>query len=506
MKTSYLKPNFKRNPLNYVFVVLFFVLGFVSASAFAYVQTFSSGLYHENRTQAYNACVSHRGSSPCRTGSRGTGQVFSGYPVVEYFKYYDDTTNDGVFRYEWQYTCGSGKVYTSGEQCVIDTRPPPPPDCPIDDLQVLSYEYMSSSKVSNKFPTNFTKDGCNYTVLGVALTEGYDDFLSNTNLPEDGAYNSCATLVDGFDTSCLFTTIARGTGPSEPETPNTPDIDKTPEDLEEQGYKETTDNRVDESEKTVGETVTETLSDGSVSTQTTQETVTRGKGFTAVKKTDVLSVTRTDGIQKIVTTTTTKFTNDDGTTKTVVTENTTYTQKPVDVVTITKNPDGTYSYSAGKTPSSSSGTTKTTTTNKDADGNTTGESSTTSGECKEGAENCQDGKAGECDPTKEDCGDGKEWAPEEGDGLFDMEGMAAKIEEAKQSLSTAISDVRSEASELVEFDGSGTSSLGCLPSIVVPHFGTYTMCLSQYASALEPISFAFLFMATLIALMIILRD
>jgi hypothetical protein len=499
MNCSYLKPNFKHHPLNYVFVIAFFFVGFFPAQAFA-----GNTYYSYHTGDGSDRAVGIDQEAAC--GNWGGSWVDG----VQCWANPDKTGGSPVGYWNYCYAPTNHYVSDTAPYC-SDTPAPDPVACPSDVLSVVSYEYFGKDHSSSSFPEIMIKDGCAYSMVGASGTDGFDDILTdNPQLDDEGTYTDCVTLVDNSDYKCVVLSVMRSTGDStEPSTPDVdvqPSVDDVIDKLSEDGFESTTDNRVDESDYNLGDKITEMLNGDSVTTQTSNETVTRGKGFTATKKTDVVNVTRTDGIQKITATTTTTYKKDDGTTKTVVVSNTTYTQKPVDNIIVTKNADGTISITSGTTPGSSTGTTKTTTTNKDADGNTTSESSSSKGECKEGAENCEDGGAGDCDPTKEECAGEKPWEPKEGTGAFDMDGLAAKIADSKVRLQGVITTVRGEASELVEFDGAGSNRLGCLPSITVPHFGTYDMCLSQYSSQLEPISYAFLFIATFIAIMILLRD
>lgn len=118
MNLSYLKPNFRSHPLNYVFALVFFVLGFVPASAFAAVVE----RYYPDYTSAYGACTSAN-AFLCK-GINGTDSLRSDYQRASYISY------SGTYYYyayprAGQVDCPAGVDLTTGD-CVA---PPTPENC-----------------------------------------------------------------------------------------------------------------------------------------------------------------------------------------------------------------------------------------------------------------------------------------------------------------------------------------------------------------------------------------
>jgi hypothetical protein len=451
--------------------------------------------YHGTDPLAYQACYSAWGS--CNKNAN-----------LNYYFYRDYVTGDDVATDYRYFYCKNGQVVGNGGTSCIE-----PPDCDAGELKLLTFEYMGKDR-SKPQPTILTDEGCNYSIAGVGNNEGYSDFLSETGMT-DSYSTDCYDLVDGSDYVCVVTQVMQATG--DPVDDNYDDentrFDESVSDRDEYyqdaGYEKTDDNRIDYEDYNLGDAITEHYDDGAtVETQTSQETVVRGDGVVIDRKTDVTTVTRTDGIKRVVTTTTTTTTNPDGTSTEVVTTNTTYTREPVDQYTITRNPDGTLSIEAGSTDGSSAGQTTTKTTNKDADGNVTSSESETKGECAPGTENCSDTAAGDCDPTKQECNQEEEkpWSPASNSPTyFDVDSVSAQIETAKQDLQQTFLDIKNEASSLVSPSLSASASLPTY-SANLGVFGVIDWDLSLYESELSNLALAFLFVATFIAAMILLRD
>jgi hypothetical protein len=384
------------------------------------------------------------------------------------------------------------------------------PTCPTGLKRITyTYFYTKEHEYDNFSPCDVSIDGCGYTICGAGTIDGFDELSE----PEDG-YPECHKTEGGGenDVTCTVTDVANGTGSSVSD-------ETTIIGAEEGGYSDlgledekVTDTTVSNSQTTVTGPTTETLPDGStVTTKTEQTTQTVGDGVKVTEDTTTVSTTNTDGITKTTTTTTTTTNNPDGTSSETVRSNTTYTNAPQTTCQSGLNLNGERYLNCSATAGSQNGSTTTTTTTKDADGNVTGQTSSTESECQttEGVDPNCNGNSQTCDPTKdanacktEDEGD--PWAPSgEEAGTFDIDSIEADITSAKSDLSNTLSTIKAEAADLVSVDLSGSANLPSL-DFDLGSFGSFPIDLSSYDSEFSPIRFALLFAATVSAVFILL--
>jgi hypothetical protein len=384
----YLKtPNFKHHPLNYVFVIAFFFVGFFPAQAFA-----GNTYYSYHTGDGSDRAVGVDQEAAC--GNWGGSWVDG----VQCWANPDKTGGSPVGYWNYCYAPTNHYVSDTAPHC-SDSPAPDPVNCPEGELAVVSYEFMSSS--SGSFPTQIIKNGCSYSPVGAMSSPDFQDMLDENPLLDKNGFNTeCVTLVDGSDIKCIATTVMKSVGENaEPSTPNVeadPSTDEQQDRFDEAGYKKTTDTTSDHEEKTLGEKITESLNDGStVETKTDTHTITKGDGTKVKKDTETTTVTRTDGIKKKTTVTETTVTKPDGSTVKTTTENVTYTKSPEDKWIVKKNADGTVSITVDKSAGSQSGATTTSKKCKDSEGKTTCDESKTTGD--------DDAKqAGDCEKNPND--------------------------------------------------------------------------------------------------------
>lgn len=240
-------------------------------------------------------------------------------------------------------------------------------------------------------------------------------------------------------------------------------------------------------------TTTETNPDGSVTTtETTQITQLNDQGQTVEIIGDSIVLKNKDGEIVDILQQTTYNSYTDGSSQIIETITTTAT--PNTVTEVKKNlTDGSTSVTTRTYSSGKSGTTVTTKTeNFDSTGKSTGSTQVTDGKINDTGE-------GEGDDEKTD------YQMPTGKGDFDdaTTEMQQKIAQAKQDLSDKLEQIKTEASQLIDFNQSGTGSLPCTEEIVDDI--EIRICATDYEDELSNLGNLIFFAFSILALFILLR-
>lgn len=350
---QFLTPNFKSHPLNYVFAVVFFVLGFVPTSAFATTdidyQSYSSS------SAAFADCKHFADSqgSNCFNDSSNN--------------YWSFVTPSGSYRYKFNY--------------INDVDPTP--DCPEAGTKyTLGFAPVAGSGFGSTIGNKKSLDGCTL----VPKNRTVDCF----DAPEGSL--GCL-MMDGYEYTGESDPVGEPSPPVvDPEAAQPVDIPET------EPLKDGKNLAKETTETIIQDTVTETMPDGTVVKQDVTTTIsTKGKGTDIETTTEQKKIVRDNGITKTQTTTTTTTTNPDGS-KSIVTEtDTSYEQSDKELI-IVKNADGSISIVKNEGYKGSSKTKNT--KNFDAEGKKTSE---TEEKEQAGEEEENTGKFCEDNPELVDC-------------------------------------------------------------------------------------------------------
>lgn len=396
---------------------------------------------------AYYACASNSQSSvwdgTWYEESRGAPPTHSTGSDVSIKCNKQNGTEYGV-NVDW-YRCDDDEDFDDGlEQCVPAQ---PPQDCSTQDGVDKAFRGSSGG-----LPSEICSGGCEYTYEhGLSFDDG-SWFVAGT-----GTGQACT----GDDTG---TESSPGNGPTQSEDPSPTTQTNTDPPVTSQD------------DPVPGATTTTTES-------TTTESDPGGQGVTTTS-TDI-TMEKEGDTTKTTTTTTTTTTYPDGTTTTTTHRDVTFS----DPGTINGTFDGTTWTFTDTGPNNTSGSsTTTTTTNPDG-------SSTTNSSAQGDSDG--DGKDGEGDE------DGDDWTWQKGPpGEFTD--LAGDIDQARTDLETAINNVRAEASTFFEQAATGSGGLPCFTWTILGN--TTNICLAPYEDELSIIAAFILFLASVLAVRIILSD
>lgn len=234
--------------------------------------------------------------------------------------------------------------------------------------------------------------------------------------------------------------------------------------------------------------------DGSTTTTEGETTTTTtGSGTTVVNGTNVTTVTNSDGSVTTTTVTTTTTSYPDGSSETTTTTTTETTDSGGTQTDIPSDPSSPVTQT--DIPGGDSEGTSTTTTGTDPDGNVT-----------DSSDNCT---GTECPPVEEEPVEEEPFNPEFpiGTGSFDdaLIDINSDVAIAKQDLLTTFNTIKGEINALFSFTAGSGGSLPCPPPVVIANFGEFDICMTEYESQLAFVAQALFFVASFLAIAIILR-
>ncbi|MBF0456093.1 MAG: hypothetical protein HQL72_14900 [Magnetococcales bacterium] len=90
-------------------------------------------------------------------------------------------------------------------------------------------------------------------------------------------------------------------------------------------------------------------------------------------------------------------------------------------------------------------------------------------------------------------------------GSFDLTALNTRIATAENQFDTAWQALKSNLTNIMTVNLSGTESLPCLPAWDIPYGGSVQLCLSDYSIALSYLASAILVVATVTALSVVFR-
>jgi len=244
--------------------------------------------------------------------------------------------------------------------------------------------------------------------------------------------------------------------------------------------------------------VVETLPDGTVITTDLKIDSSSASDSITISETnpDFIFIQEKDGSTTITQTQTTTTSNPDGSSVVETEKTNSYTSPKTDTTTVDKS---TGSASITSSGGQASGSTSIITNNYNPSGELTGSTQEQTGDGSGTDEPC---------PVDTICAeDGTEYALPEGEGSFDdaMTQAGSDIAQAKTDLLSTFNAIKSEASSLVSFSGSGSGALPCPPPVDLGTFGQFDLCMSDHENQLSIIGTILIFVASFLALAIILR-
>ncbi|MEH6628286.1 MAG: hypothetical protein V7739_17775 [Motiliproteus sp.] len=358
----YLKPNFSKHPLNWVFTFLLF-FGSFSITSVAKAETFPTEVWEVLFVGVYYQSKGETSSYMMNYASTG-GRTFVGW----------DYDTDTGMRIRWhisdgrQYTMTAASSTCPSANSALNTLcyTPIPVNCPAagDPLTFTVGLYDLSNSLSQSAGTVMSFGGCGFTLQGGQ---------------EYGTYGIYCEATAG---DCYSTQELTATGLEQAPSADNPLLMDETTSPQEADRIEGTDNT---SDITIIPKTTEQVGDQTIEVETTVKTETRADGVIITEKTDKIIAEYSPGITKTTTTTTTTTTELDGS-KTVQTETTTaFVQAPKDVFIVGKE-DGVTTIT--NVPGSTAGSGITVIEAFDPTGKKTGETSTGSqtgtGEAEDG--------------------------------------------------------------------------------------------------------------------------
>lgn len=343
-----MKPNFKNHPFNYFFSLLLFLSAYsIASTAIAdgyqqgYFWTSVYGYVRSPQQAADDFANSRNWSSGGQWGNCSGG----GDP-------------DRVWLYG--FNCGSVGYSTTMEKlsCVghEDETYCSLPGCDFDQPPAeILVQIPGSESPSDFYGTKVVIGNCVWTPQQTNLA------FSPWKNPDDGSLWLKETYVPFSDVDPSDTETVEGYMATAPEVSDLSELDA--------------DNREDTYDKTIDNPIVTQVGDSTQTVEVETETEVVAKGTTVESSPEKVVITEFGGVRKEVTTTTITTTHPDGSSDVQEVVETTYTQVPGEKVTY--NTD-TSSVNWTAIPGQSSGTTKTTNTSKNSQGEVTAQTSNTS--------------------------------------------------------------------------------------------------------------------------------
>jgi len=375
------------------------------------------------------------------------------------------------FDYYWiQYnvTRVKFKACNNGDSCVFpEVLTASGCSAPVSPCDSAEPKLIKTTDILNLFPSHVDSEGCwwspdHSTMVVVVtddcnrdgcITEGYYNYNSSSSEPADGDPN--------------FT------------PPGESFVDELPPPVV------NANSNVDD---TVSEVqTTQVLEDGTAISTSISVERSSNVDTTVTDSLDDVTVTTVKSPEVIKTTTETTVSNVDNSSTVTNVTNTTVNSSSTSSTTYNKDGSEPNSTSTDSTELSSS--TTTTTASYDGDGNYTGGNSSTT------------------DPEPEDPNEPNYKAPKKTKNFnAATKSENEAITKAKENLLNKITDIQTEIGDMFDLTVTGSSaSLPCPPPVSVSGFGTFNLCLDGFEGELINIKYILLFMATFLALAIVLR-
>jgi len=351
-------------------------------------------------------------------------------------------------------TCPSGYVDDGAGNCIVE-----PPPCEAGNIKYLTGQ-------PNTFPASpISSGGCSYSYLHDPDNE-----------------KGCVVNLSG-ETSCTFTYSGNGEASTSNDVGDLPD--QAPEVVG------TTDSTQSTSETNVSDPVVITDPDGTVTTTENVQIInTAGSGTTITDTENNIIIKSGSGTISNQDKTITTVSAPDGASTVVTSTDKTTSTPSVETTTINKTTGSTTTINnAGSTTTNN----VTTVNNYDSTGKLTASSTTNSD--------------GNTDAQGTDENGDKVYSLPSGKGSFDSANTAinSEIEQAKSDLLTTFNSIKTEAAQLVTFSGSSSGSLPCPPPVTLGSLGEFDLCMTGQESNLSIVGVILVFVASFLALAIILR-
>jgi len=417
---------------------------------------YSTNFFYPTLSDAYTACLVI--NSKCVLGIHSNVSSCGGSGSADlYQKSYYSAEIGGYVTHNY-YSC----ITSPCTGVVQDVNGSCSSPCDSNDPKLVK-----TTDILNLFPSHQDSEGCwwspDHSTMTVTatdncdrngcLTEGYFTFNSSSSEPPDGDPN--------------FT------------PPDESFVDDVPPPVV------NSNSNVDDT--VVDSTTTTVMEDGTaISTSTTTERSLNVDTSITDTVTDV-TVTNTKSPEVVKTTTETVISNVDN--SSTVTNVTNTVVNSSSTSSTTYNKDGSEPNSTATQSVELSNSTTTITSNYDGDGRYSGgESSTT-------------------DPEPDDPNEPTYKSPKKTNNFnASIKSENEAIVKAKENLSSKITDIQQEINTMFDLDVSGsTGSLPCPPAVAIDGFGSFDFCVDEYEPELLNIKYILLFVATFLALAIILR-
>jgi hypothetical protein len=376
---------------------------------------------------------------------------------------------------------GEGYTDDGTGQCV---PPPPPPTCSESQVEVAGGQCEDKCPTTqtdgssikrnfvvayNSIPNTMTDDslGCGFgtpNITGCFFSGGDTDIQCFVEYTQDGSYAgvdaSTGTIYAGSTEPNSLTYVAPPSSSTDVSTPDT----VTNADGSVTSSENVTIAQTGETSKTI------TNSDTGVQVNTST-------GSTNVQQKAVVTTSQSDGSYSVADNTTNTYTPPSYETDVQPADNSTPTNSSnaSPSITTTQTTNTYYNSSGGVISSTSSGSSST--------GNGTGTGTATD----ESGEKLYEVVIGQGSLTE---------------GLTQVQ---TDIVSAKAELLAQFDTIKSEANSLVNFSEGGSGSLPCPPPVDIIGFGTFEICMTDYAEQLSIVKVVLLMVGSFLALSIVLR-